>query len=883
MLLNLQSKFLLIAAFFAMTLLPLAKAWAAEPDPQVAILQPGVQLELVAEHPTLMTPTGVDVDHRGRVWLIASHTHFRPEGYVGPKHDEVVVLSGKHKLGDTTSRTVFYNKTDATMDLELGQDGWVYLAERDRIIRVRDSDGDNVGDVEELLAELTTEADYPHNGLSGLTWHPDGDLLFGLGENFSKPWTLKTPHGESFSGKGEGGIFGCRPDGTQFRRVARGMWNPFAVCVRDDGQIFAADNDPGERPPCRLLHVVPGGDYGYQRLYGAEPHHPFVAWNGELAGTLPMVHPTGEGPCAILPAGGGLIVPSWSDHRIDYFALSPKGGSFAAKRIALVKGGRYFRPVCMARDRSANARAEGTISWYLTDWVDGRYQIHQRGRLWRLTITPAEADWWAAESSSAASSENTEIAGVLAGTRRLPAPKLFEMARSADPYRTHAAVTALSRVADSWQPASVRSRSPRDRVTSLLALKSASDLHDLGRRPIVDPHDWLPMFLEDASSAVRFEALRWICDASFERYLPRIDEILSAPSTDFTIFEAAIACKNSLNNKPELGLRDETALLARIRSEETPATIRAHALRLLPILPRRAGKDDTPGARKLPNGVKLDELRAWLAQGDMRLALEVVRMAASDPKVGGKLLLEIGADLSADADLRAEAIAGLSPIASQHVDSFRMWCQSKEEVIRVAALQAIRDVPADDEARGKLLLVALNFPDSEDLVNAIVHPDALARQRPEKTDTDAWLHRLDALPGKGDPLKGGRIFHYAGYAACARCHRQDGRGSVVGPDLSRPRKDERWLLESILQPSAEMAPEYRPRAIVLEDGRTFTGIRLRSSTSEVIRDANGQNLSFPRDEIESMHELNKSFMPDGIVDRLTDRELRDLLAFLMQE
>ena len=297
---------------------------AADPDPEIVTARPGVKFELVAEHPTLVTPTGLDVDADGRIWLIASHTHFRPDDYDGPAHDEILVLSDTNGDGKADGRAVFYNKTDATMDLELGSDGWVYLAERDRIMRVRDSNKDGVGDVEEVLAELTTEADYPHNGLSGLTWHPDGDLIFGLGENFSKPWTLKTAQGETFTGKGEGGIFRCRPDGSQFRRVARGMWNPFAVCVRADGQIFAADNDPGERPPCRLLHVVPGGDYGYQRLYGPEPHHPFVGWNGELRGSLPMIHPTGEGPCGILPAGGGLLVPSWSDHRIDYFSLSPK-------------------------------------------------------------------------------------------------------------------------------------------------------------------------------------------------------------------------------------------------------------------------------------------------------------------------------------------------------------------------------------------------------------------------------------------------------------------------------------------------------------------------------------------------------------------------------
>jgi putative heme-binding domain-containing protein len=280
--------------------------------------------------------------------------------------------------------------------------------------------------------------------------------------------------------------------------------------------------------------------------------------------------------------------------------------------------------------------------------------------------------------------------------------------------------------------------------------------------------------------------------------------------------------------------------------------------------------------------LKLEELRELINLGDANLSLEAVRVAASNPVVGSSLLLDVVDDSAHEVQLRAEAVAGLSPIVSQHIGKYLEWSRSTDEPIRSAALTALRDIPLNDRWQKQLTGIADRYPDSTHLVHAISLQGEVPKGRPARTDTEAWTRRLAELPGKGDAEKGARLFHYAGHAACARCHRQDGRGSVVGPDLSRPRKDPKWLLESILQPSAEMAPEYRPRAIVLHDGRTFTGIRLRSSTSEVIRDANGQNLSFPRDQIESMHELDTSFMPDGIVDRLTDRELRDLLAFLME-
>ena len=117
---------------------------AAPPDElpsQILILQPGIKLTLLAEHPDLVTPTGVDVDKNGNIWVVACHTHFRPSDYEGLEHDEILVFDQ-----DGKNRRVFYNKTNLTMNLKLGRDGWVYLALRDRILRVKDTDGDGKGE-----------------------------------------------------------------------------------------------------------------------------------------------------------------------------------------------------------------------------------------------------------------------------------------------------------------------------------------------------------------------------------------------------------------------------------------------------------------------------------------------------------------------------------------------------------------------------------------------------------------------------------------------------------------------------------------------------------------------------------------------------------------
>ena len=63
--------------------------------PEIQILQPGVKLTLLVEHPDLATPTGLDVDAQGNLWTVSCHTHFRPAGYAGPIHDEILVFD-KH-------------------------------------------------------------------------------------------------------------------------------------------------------------------------------------------------------------------------------------------------------------------------------------------------------------------------------------------------------------------------------------------------------------------------------------------------------------------------------------------------------------------------------------------------------------------------------------------------------------------------------------------------------------------------------------------------------------------------------------------------------------------------------------------------------------------
>lgn len=862
-------KYFTICSLTVGWLLAVGSLSAEERKSQVKTLQPGVQLSLLAEHPDLATPTGVDVDEQGRVWVVATHTHFRPDDYIGPEHDEILVFTDRKGDGNDVQRQVFYNATDATMDLELGRNGWVYLAERDRVLRIKDTDGDGKADVEENIATLKTEANYPHNGLEGMAWHPDGDLVFALGENFAKPWTLKGTDGTMVNGAGKGGIFRCTADGKKLRRIASGFWNPFGVCVRADGEIFAAENDPGERPPCRILHIVEGGDYGYERSYGAEAHHPFVSWNGELRGTLPMIHPSGEAPCGILPLGRGLLVPSWSDHRIDFFPLTQKGASFTSKPITLVKGGRYFRPSCIAEDPGAQGQKR---IWYLCDWVDGRYQAHGYGRLWKLEIDLQNAAWVGKLDLESPTKKAQLSTALRSGKTKHNRKELLQFAQDEDPFLAQSALIALAREASKWSPVEVTDWPAIDRVQAVLALKLAN----------ASPQKWIKILLSDKNADVQFETLRWISDARLKTFLPDVEQKLTQSDLDYRRFEAAIATWNTLKGKPEAGIRNPTLLLAKVQDANSAPRIRAYALRLLPTQSRSAPKAGVKSVHAFPKGLTLELLQQLLDLRDETLSLEVVRTLAANSIISQKLLLKIAADPMQSVSLRAEAVAGLASVAEQNTAFLLQLAEDKERTVREEALRSLRSVQLMPKQVQTLKKLTSQYPKSADLIHAAIAPKSLTTGRPVLTDTHAWLQAIEAVKDPADLESGRRIFHHARLANCSHCHRHGGRGNVVGPDLSSlgNRKDRTWLLKSILEPSREMAPEYQPRTIILNDGRTFTGIRLRSYIKETIRDANGQNRTFDRNDIEMMVESPTSFMPSGLVHTLTDRELKDLIAYL---
>lgn len=839
-------------------LLPLL-ALAVHATAQPAPTSPDERLtvELFADADQVKHPTGLTVDTRGRVYVLESHTHFPPSGYPGPKRDNIYVFNKPGKDGRSTGRTTFAQGFDMGMDLLMAQNGWLYVAERGRISRIRDTDGDLRADQSQTLIELETTGRYPHNGLAGLCFDAHGHLYFGLGENLGHPYLMKGTDKRTIKGATGigGGVFRCNLDGSGLEQVARGFWNPFGLCVDAFGRVFAVDNDPGASPPCRLLHIVPGGDYGYQFQHGRTGLHPFISWNGELPNTLPMVCGVGEAPCEILHFNsptfptqyrGEYLVTSWGEHRVERYRLERRGNSVGGTMEPLVQGGDDFRPVCLAM------APDGTL--YLSDWGSSIYQLHGQGKIWRIRPKVLQP------SKSTPLPEPLHIAHDRQARRLLrdskDFDKLLEAASGDDSFLRNAAITGLARHFPDADPAKLTK--PAHRTALLLAFKENRD----GSK--------LPQFLGDNSPTLRFEVLRWIADHKLATHRAHVKASLAKGDYDYRLFLAHMACLDSLDKVKKPDQPNVARAKSLIRQDDLPDPLRAHLVRYL------ANETGTFGTAQLIQWSRSDNPVL------QREAIWFLRNASQDS--ARKRLAKIAQNPRTRLPLRLQATAALGQ-GEPDAPTLLKLANSYSPVLRHEALRSLVGAHFEKSDTAALDKLAREMPGTAPLVNRVLGKPFATEDPAPDTDTAAWLRKLDDLPGAPSPETGRRLFFNPKLARCGNCHQVGGRGTRVGPDLTfigRSISRDR-LLENILQPSKELAPHYRPWTITMENNLQHIGIPLRrGGSAEVYLGTDGKEIRLDKRKIQHKQVSQVSLMPAGLAHTLTRPELRDLLAFLMQ-
>ena len=385
-------------------------------------LYPGLEATLFASEPQILSPTNIDVDHRGRVWVcevVNYRAHARDNKR--PQGDRILILEDINGDGKADSQKVYYQGRDVDASLGICVLGnKIIVTCAPNVIVFTDEDGDDKPDSRQLLFTRTGRPQDDHSTHS-FVFGPDGKLYWNMGNNggyvhdangklivdtagnhvldrrqFGRFKDARTPYWG-------GMIFRCNPDGSEFEVLGHNFRNNYEVAVDSFGNIWQSDNDDDGHYGVRINYILEGGNYGYrEELTGAgwRKHRVSQAadvssrhWHQNDPGVVPNFVQTGAGsPTGITVYEGELLPKIFHNQVIHCDAgpgvvwaakAKPNGGGFSGEMINIVKGERdkWFRPVDVA------VAPDGAL--FVSDWYDpvvgwNRQADSERGRIYRI-------------------------------------------------------------------------------------------------------------------------------------------------------------------------------------------------------------------------------------------------------------------------------------------------------------------------------------------------------------------------------------------------------------------------------------------------------------------------------------------------------------------
>ncbi|HEY0551368.1 MAG TPA: c-type cytochrome, partial [Verrucomicrobiae bacterium] len=209
-----------------------------------------------------------------------------------------------------------------------------------------------------------------------------------------------------------------------------------------------------------------------------------------------------------------------------------------------------------------------------------------------------------------------------------------------------------------------------------------------------------------------------------------------------------------------------------------------------------------------------------------------------------------------------------------------------------ATLGALNNMEAD----GLILqwldkLLAKNVPPelTLDLIEAAARRDTQAvkdklrkfeMSRPGADDLRAYR---ECMVG-GDAEEGKKVFLEKVEASCVRCHKFNGEGGEVGPELTGMggRKDRNYILESIVFPNKHIAEGYESVLVTLKNGTSYAG-QLKSESPQILEINSPEDGLIPIKKADiKTRERGLSGMPEELRQVLTKQDLRNLVEFLAQ-
>jgi putative membrane-bound dehydrogenase-like protein len=507
----------------------------------------------------------------------------------------------------------------------------------------------------------------------------------------------------------------------------------------------------------------------------------------------------------------------------------------------------------------------------------------------------------------------------LARPEHLPAIVALAAGQKAkDVYIRHAAIVAMvgACAKDAAPLAALASHADRNvRLAAIVALRRLAG-------PLIE------RFLDDADPWVLAEAARAIHDdGSIPAALPALARLTDRPGL---LNEPLL--RRAINANLRVGDEAAARRLVAYATSTAPAALRADALIALawfatpPKLDRVDGayrelpaRDERlahaaldPAITKLLNDpapavknatvqairqLRFDAARERLAKialdaaqpANVRVPALLAIHALKAPQAREAVTVALKAD---DARLRAAALlvlAQLEPTAESTGAAIRTVLAGDNVVEQQAALAALGGLSGKDATAllatwiDRLLAGQVPPALQLDVMDAATESKdrallaKLNQYRSGKPKNDALAAYVESLEG-GDPAEGELIFKSG---QCTQCHLVHGSGGAVGPDLSTigARLDRRKLLQSIVDPAAEIAHGFQQVSVTTKDGDTITGtIQKEDATAMTLKADDGETITIKAADIESRTNPSSGMPPMG--DVLNRREIRHVVEYL---
>jgi putative heme-binding domain-containing protein len=730
------------------------------------------------------------------------------------------------------------------------------------LYRIQDLDGDDQYETVTTIKLFTGQPG--EHGPHSIKLSPDGKSLYMVAGNhvdvpemdayrLPRVWNednlfpeIKDPRGHANDRKAPGGwVANFSPDGSYFELISAGYRNPFDIAFNEAGDLFTYDSDmewdfgmPWYRPT-RICHVTSGSEYGWRT--GNQKWSPLYPDN------LPATINIGQGSPTNVMFGTGANFPEkyqkalyafdWSFGIIYAFELKPNGATYEATAEEFISG-------------SPLPLTDGVIGpdgamYFMTG---GRrlesdlYRVYYDGNV-EENIKPLQVADLPAENKLRRELEEFHKVG--ASSEGLE--KAWANLDHADRFVQYAARIALEhQPVDSWKVKALEEQNPVKLTQAMIAM--ARHTEKGAGTPMVQV--LMGIDYSKLKEKEKQDLLR-----AFELILYRQGE----PSA--TVKEQLVAYLdgNFPANNNNLD-RELSKLLVYLDAPDGVS-------KTLALLDN--AKDD-------PDYQKTFTSSSDLIMRNPQYGLDIANMLANVPPAQQTYL----------ATVLGGAEAGWTP---ELHDKYFTWIQDAFKykggrsyvgfIDRARKMALTHVAKADFERYNELSGAAMLTSNGNDLAETNIQPEGPGK----RWTVEEALPVVEVLNGRD--LARGKAMYVA--TLCQSCHTMQGEGGVIGPDLSQlgTRFSAKDILNATINPSDEISEQYEATILELKTGGSVVG-RLTNEN-----DANyyvSQNPFAPdvirtvgKTEVKSTKVSEVSTMLPGMINRLNDEELKDLMAYLI--